>query len=209
MARKSYRKDTWEKKGARIGGNVGAIASKVKNIIDELNVEKKYNDITIGATVGTAGAIYSLNTLAQGTGAVARDGNSIKLTSLQIRHSVVMNPTAVTNTFRIIVFQDLQEVLGTNPAVTDVLQTASFLAPLNRARAGRFKVLSEHVFLLSATGSQIAYTKEYKKLSVHQHWSDSTSTNIEKNGIYVLAISDQNVNVSTYNAYCRLTFVDN
>lgn len=205
-------KDSWEKKGERIGGSIGAIASKVKNIISELNVEHKYYDtLQSGVSMLNTGTVVSLCDVAQGATVLNRNGNSIKTKSLLTRLSISLNAAVPTNAIcRVIFLRDNQQVVATNPVVATVLQTSDPYSPLNDQYTGRYTILSDKSYQLNIVAKpQINIVKQFHKMDTHLAWSSSAATDIEKHGIYCLFLSNLGANQPTMTMRSRLRFVDN
>jgi len=98
---------------------------------------------------------------------------------------------------RVIIFLDRRAASAT-PAVTDVLQTASVLAPLANDNRGRFKIISDRTFTASpsgnasdatGTGNTVPTTKFYKLYRRMNTYIRCTGTGYDRNALFVLAIS--------------------
>lgn len=117
--------------------------------------EQKYFDtaLTYGAAaISTAGRITdtSLNLLTAGTSLSQLIGKKVVITritlkinmTLPVASNATLGNVPNTDSLRMMVVQDRQ-ANGLYPAVTDVLQTASYFSPLNINNSKRFKVLKE------------------------------------------------------------------
>lgn len=211
MVRKYNKKSNWEKKGAQIGGNIGAIATKVKNIIDTINVEKKWVILTDTQNPNNNGVVTPLIALAQGLTASTRDGDSIKLTSFSFREHITMN-TGVQNTIvRSIWFLDNDTQAGGVPTVLDVLHIQSPLSPYNRIYPGRFHILSDKTHQFNLSRSTGIVDKHSMKLTRHVKFNGTVSTTagVVKHQLFHLVIGDQPALVPTFNSIFKYQFVDN
>ena len=109
----------------------------VRYIKGLVNSEMLHNNGTATISPDNTGTIIPLTSIAQGDSSSGRTGNSILLKNIFLRIAA-NNNTAQANTFyRIIVFQDLQQVGDTNPAVSDVLESVNYLSPLATAQEDR------------------------------------------------------------------------
>ncbi len=96
-----------------------------------------------------AGAVTLVSGIAQGDGVSGRTGDTVRLKRLSLR----LNCATFTDsnvTWRVIVFTDKRQVAGTNPTVTQVLDTDSALSAYALAQAGRFRVFKDYTFSQNA-----------------------------------------------------------
>lgn len=205
--------NSWARKGASwgssIGGSIGQLAGTVKNIVESLNVEKKYLDSTVNTTIDNAGAVYSLALIARGTGPSDREGDSIKAVALATRGDLSISSAATYTNFRYIIFEDTQQVADTSPSVTSVLQSASPLALYNADTKGRFKIWEDNMYCMHTNENPHPTVKSFYKKDHHIRYNGTNSTDIQKGGLYLLVISDQATNKPVFNVNFRLRYVDN
>lgn len=103
----------------------------------------------------TAGVIHSisLNFIAQGVTESERIGRKCSIVKVFLKGEVTLPPTATVgeadNTIRLIVYCDKQ-ANGATAAVLDILETASPYAFRNLANSGRFRILYDNRWELSA-----------------------------------------------------------
>lgn len=141
--------------------------------------------------VGTAGQVVYLTGLAQGDGASAsRTGNSVLAKNLFGRYQATLS-SGSTGIMRILIVQDTQQVADSSPAVTDILDTANVLSPLNRDAAGRFSILKDHTITLD-TSSQNKHHKCNVTLNNHIKFNGTADTDVQKNGVYMIALDSNN-----------------
>lgn len=185
-------------------------AKWIKSVV---NVEYKKYDNLYNTTIGTTGTkVVDLTTIAQGSTDATRNGNSIKVVSLlcagQVSHNVI---STGTNVVRLLIVLDTQQVSDTSPSFADIVDSSfadDIHAPLTRATVGRFKVIRDRLF--DTDPSNITkHFKMYIKLDHHMRFNGTTSTDIQKGGLYVFAVSNDNANKPLLLCNCRLTFVDN
>jgi len=205
----------WSKvgKGIKTAGSVASTAMTAlkvaRGVAALVNAEKKYFDTSQSASIVNTGSIYPLTNMAQGTTYNTRDGNSIKLTSLLIRLRTIMNTASNEATVRFIVFIDKEYNNISTIQVTDVLENADYLNPVNHTNGKRFKILYDKYHVMSVTGTQGQYKRIFLKLNHHAKYADNSTTNQREGNMFVLAISDQATNQPGLAYYSRIRFLDN
>lgn len=210
-SKKTAKKDNWEAKGARIGGSIGAIASKVKNIIQEINVERHHVYTTTGTAITTAGLLENVCNPALGTATVNRIGNSIKVQSLYSQNIYNMTAADIAASGNVI----LREIYfkwtkdGVAPAITDILNVVNPMSHYNIDTSRYYHIISNKFYHLN-TGHNtgIIHNKllSFKKAPFHVKWNEDSTT--AKTSFYRILLTDSgnNVNRATYD---KLMFVDN
>lgn len=166
---------------------------------------------------GTAGTVFNyipLSSITQGTAEGSRTGNAIRITRLYIRGAFIVSDTR--SILRLIVVKDMQSNGGT-PAVTDVLQTASYLSHYNskfvtKVGGSRFVVLRDVVFytqqsIVSTTcGGNFEWDLSSAGCVVTYSGNAGTVADVVSNNFFVMAISD-NAN-TTFAMSTQLHFRD-
>lgn len=111
--------------------------------------ETNYVDVASATyALDTTGSVTLLNTVAQGAGTSQRIGKRIVLKSLQARGFVSNKAGSFYNDCAVLIVYDSKPI-GTLPAVTDILNTASSASFNNDANAQRFRILKRLDFVLS------------------------------------------------------------
>lgn len=169
----------------------------------------KYDIATTSASINTTGSVIHLTNIAQGDTDNARTGNSILARKMLLRMQFYQNAAAVNTTFKVILLMDKQQVSDTGPAVTDILDAASTLSPLNSNTVGRFNILGSWLFHTSTDRDTVVEKTFFKDLRTHIRWNGTTASDIQKNGVYLMLISDQATNVPTVFYNWRLSYHDN
>lgn len=191
----------------QVKSQVQTLKKKVRKL--QLSPEVKYFDVSNSAqTVTTTGYVNSLQGISQGTGPNERIGDKLQLLSNFFRLAMSVNATATTNFLRVIIFRDKQANLSGAPGVTDVLQTASYLSPLNNSYSMRFKVYFDKTYAMDAESAGTQVDKIFRKMRFQTEYSTS-STGIRTNNLCILMISDQATNGPTVSWYNRVKFRDN
>ena len=164
----------------------------------------------------SAGVFLDLTAIAVGDTSATRTGSSIKPLSLHCKFSLVGNTTSVlANLVRILVVQDKQQIADTVAAPADLTSPLAFLN-LASNDPHRFSYLYDKVYTrdrnsvtLTGSGRYDHYEEIYIPLSGHIYYNGTASTDIQKNGITVVAISDSAANHDTLAVNAKLVFTDN
>mgnify|MGYP000011215041 FL=1 len=188
------------------------IARQLQGLI---NVEKKYSDVTSGASpilVNYSGAIVQLTNIAQGDAINQRGGNSILMKSLMVRGYVEHNTGIPHSIVRVMLVLDTMNT-GTAPTVANILSsTGGVWAPSslpNVTDKTRFKILSDKTFDLNNGANTIKSFKTYVKLNKHAKYTGSLGTDEFKNQLYMLYVSDVNASDPGIVYYARVGYYDN
>lgn len=186
----------------------------VKYLKGLVNSETLKLDRTIATTVGTAGNVTICNDMAQSDGSSGRTGNSCLMKWLALRMKIIRNASSTNTNVRVLVVVDKQQLADTQPTVADVLELTydGTYTLLKQENAGRFSVLYDKVFNLTGTSKYEAILKPNIRLGkngLHVRYNGPASTDIQKNGVYVMVVSDEATNQPTVNALIRLGYHDN
>lgn len=158
--------------------------------------------------VPSTGSITHITDIAVGDDAGSRTGNSILLRNMLKRIRFTKHASATTTFIRYMIVQDTQQVGDTTPAITDVLEYADVDSPMKLGSSGRFKVMLNRMVALDT--NRLTFHKEtFSKLYSHIRYNGNASTDIQKNGIYLILISDQLTNTPSVDWYFRLGYHDN
>lgn len=184
-----------------------ALAYSVKKLV---NVEYKKFDTNISAAISTAGVTYNLVNMAQGDTDNLRNGNSIKLTSLQYKLLLRQNTSAISTSLRIVIVKDNQQVADTAPGFNAVFEsTDPTISFLNNETVGRFSIVHDRTHLLSNGDNFIRMEKWFKTLNSHVRYNGSAATDLQKGCYYLMLISDESTNTPSVKINVRATYVDN
>lgn len=158
---------------------------------------------------GLSGSIHNIHEISVGTSANQRTGFVINAQSVNVKAQFQAHASA-TNTFvKMLIVQDKQQVADTQPAVSDVIYSLganSWLANKNYDTTGRFKILASHTFLQDGTNPR--YYEKQLKLGFPIRYNGTGPTDIQKNGLYVIFISNQITFLPTINWSTHMTFYD-
>lgn len=216
-SRKRFTRRRYKKKPAWYNRKYNAmqLAAKawkgVRYIRGLVNSEMFYKDTT--ATIGGAqSGITSLTDIAVGDGTSSRTGNSILLRSIYIRGYVELNPAVTLDTrITIALVQDKQQVSDTSPTVAQIFtSTTDAQSTIQRDTGiGRFKILWRKTFVLTPGNNNARLLQKYMKVYSHVRYNGTATSDIQKNGLYLVQINSESTNfpVATFN--CRVGYHDN
>lgn len=193
--------------------------SVAKTAISLLNVEHKVSDTQLGTIAIPNGTPVTVipNYIAIGDTQTTRDGNEIKLESIQAKFSLFWNVTMPSSQsgqlVRMIIFKDMQYIPGAALATAaDLLEyPLEVHSPLNiiSGNAGnRFVVLKDSLYTLSSQRPIINIDK-FIKISDHFHYVGPNAADFASPVYFVMFLSDQGTNVPTVNGLLRCRFLDN
>ena len=104
---------------------------------------------------------------------------------------------------------DKQQIGDTPPAVSDILETVSPLSPLATATVGRFTIMKNWFFTTDDTKSQTRIIECYKQFRPHAKYNGVANTDIQKNGLYLVLLSDQSTNTPRIDFTWKVGYHDN
>lgn len=201
---------------AGYAGNIGVLAKTVAKIMTFINVETKYYENTqTYQTVPASGSGYILylNNISQGNGENERNGEKVVNKNLTINYGARIHTSGVSNIIGIIIVYDKKPEIGQTTTVwTDVMNSASPLAQVNKENGDRFVILARRMLELTQAGQQQLTGKIFCKLEkVHTDWNSATATDWEKGAIKAIAISDDASTLlnPTLELRSRINFYDN
>ena len=188
--------------------------------------ELKYIDLAaVDQNIGTGGTVVLINGCATGTDIQNRIGRKICMKSIVFNVNnfpvpVVANALAGIMLRHMIIYDTQPNSAGTVPAVTDILQAATTLSPLNLNNRDRFKVIYDKrsqigsfsittgPFLTGGSPQNVFWSK-YRKLNHDVIFSGVGDTigNISTGAMYLLFIGDF-ASVARTDFYTRIRFQD-
>lgn len=163
--------------------------------------ELKYNDASFNADATTTGSVVALNQMAAGDTALLRDGNRIKMKSLQLKWTMELEALAQNAVCRFMVVYDRNTNI-TNPTIatagTGPLDTITVQSLRQVATVSRFKVLYDKVVPLNNTSDTagalfITYEEAFIKIPLDcqdTSFSDGASGAPMSGGLYLMFFSN-------------------
>lgn len=194
-------------------GQIGKkIYRDVRWLKSVINVEKKYIDTTLtNQASAVTGTLTLINGVGLGDTGQTRDGQSIKIVSIEIRGQVEINSSANASDFKWAVLFDSQ-ANGSTPLVSNIWSSGSPTALRLIGTGTRFQVIHSKNMALSKNGNEMLCFKWFKKLSVHTKYNTGNAgdiTDIVTNALYFFNSSNETTNFPTINVSIRVRFIDN
>lgn len=158
--------------------------------------------------IPSTGYIRHLSDVNQGDQYFNRQGNSILAKFLFGRLEFTKSSSATDTFIRLMIIKDNQQVGDTTPNISDILTNVNTKSSLNPNSKGRFKVLKDELlrFDVNSTGD---YRKYNLSLPFHIKYNGTTGVDIQKNGVYIVMISNEAVNTPNCGYSLRLSYYDN
>lgn len=172
----------------------------------------KWDVVETGAIITSSQSSYSarLAAIAQGDGDNARTGNSIFARSLNIRGQVIYNSAGTSPEFlRVMVILDTQQVGDQTPNIMDVLENNGYNSHLLKSTVGRFKVLFSSIYEVDSVNNLSRSFNINLPMRHHIRYNGTAGTDMQKGGLYIMAISSEATNGPTFRFDSRLSYHDN
>ncbi len=181
-----------------------------------LNVEKKWHDVDgFNINASQSGTIIQLTNVAQGDTSQTRDGDQLKILSLQLKLFGVRDSVANASLMRVMIVQDSQ-TNGAIYALSDLLEDASvsnnMLSPANLDNKYRFKIWYDrlHPMIESASNAIKVINKFFNKaVKIRFDNESAVISSLTSNSLSLVVICRQSTNVPTFTHWCRIRYVDN
>lgn len=175
--------------------------------------EVKTHDVAFSFSPDNSGGIQFLTNIAQGDTSLTREGLVIKLLSIQCKGYCEANASQTGPVIvRMLLVKDRYN-LGANPAVTDILESASVIAFKEHDEKRRFQILWDKAFPISVNDTSIErattlkYYKKFKKPQrVDYRSTGSVVANAGSCNMFLLMISNVATNLPTLELNFRFKF---
>jgi hypothetical protein len=211
-------RDTADSLG-RYAGDAWSLAKRTAVGLNEIrkliNVEEKILDSNLSTTtISYSGLVSSISTFAQGLDYNARIGDSIKLQHIRVSIYAQVAAGSLSSALRIIILRDLFQQ-GTAPTASQILQNVGAADAINQPRnwllRDRFSFLHDEVYELSNTAGNASYCITLD-MPHEGHVKYIGSTGVAaSNGfgsVYILYVSNENVNLPAIQHFSRIIFTD-
>lgn len=196
-------------RGITIGQAARSAYQGVKYLRGLVNSEMFHLDTFINTAASTTPTVTHLTALAQGDNDPGRTGNSIFAKALVLRLSLNIGAAATQSWVRVVLLWDNQQIAGTVPAFNDVFEGNNIYDVMNKTHLGRFSILLDKTFVLDNVSCKAIQYNKYFTFAKHIRYYGANSTNIEKNGLYLMYVSSEAVNTAVVSANVRMDYHDN
>ena len=178
-------------------------------------VEYYYHENQPARTLSLIGNVDSCIAVAEGDTSLTRSGLKITPASMLVRIRTKANSIATQGALaRYMLVRDKQQVSDTTPSVGEIIETTGLrvLSPLSRLFRDRFDVLWDKVVKVSAAGAygDVHYFSKFTKLPSTKpvYFNGTAGTDIQKNVLYLVSITDEGTNSPQMFAEFRLRYAD-
>lgn len=212
-------------KGPSTRGPLSSQVKSLQTVVKKLSPEVKYQETTLSSTnITVAGRAILLCGIAQGDTQATRTGTTINVVSLAVRGAFGFAADAPTNGFcRFLIVKDNQQEADADPLPEDVIDDSIFTAnPVvnlpNEIQFGRFTILySSKLYSVKRmnlnTGNTGVPTQmpnfEYNWTgNIKVSYNGTTGADIQKNGIYLIILTDATGDTLDFSGISRIGYVD-
>lgn len=168
-----------------------ALAKKANR--KELKYLSFSNASVVSLPIPSTGNIYEQTNVAGGTDNNDRIGNVIQATSIKMKATLTKHASASSSMLRVMFVKYNQDALT---SVTDVLQTASYLSQKSIEHRYDSKVLFDRTYNVDTDNPKKSFNINLKtKFPIY--FGGNLSSDLERNGIFMIVISDEPTNTPT------------
>lgn len=207
-------------KGRKNSNSLAKRAYKIARSLQK-SVEKKMYQLNTTQTALTTGAVFPLSSIPEGVGSLARDGLKVLPKSIYARIRInhgddggtppILDPRGVLT--RVVIFRDTQQDPDTTPVVSDLFESTPYVtSSYDRLHRARYKILLDRTYTTAPNASNSVLFKKHflrgKKVEVPIWYNGGGSTDIQKNGLYILFVTDDAVYSPTYQLQVRMMYTD-
>lgn len=200
------------KRRRRKPANQKAIRKVVRKELDKAIEDKMLFSNDPNNSVSNVITVFTPTSgIPQGTTAITRIGDAISLKSFELRLNLQQSGVATRTSVRLLVFWGkAPEVTYTNALLFFYNGTVGYeiVSPINIPEShGRFQIIYDKVFTLTAAGNTCINWKKKFKLGGRKCWWDR-SGNTATNQLYYILVSDETVNTPVVDCAHLLKFED-
>ncbi len=186
------------------------LTKKVNKMARNLKPEMKSRTISFSSgTVSNTGSVQQLDLIPAGSDATDRTGISVRVKGIGFHATIFAASTVIDiNKLRVIVFVDKQQEKDAKSDIATVLQETNPLSYINQVRRPRFRILYDNLIVLDLTNKFSRKIIWWKKLDFIQTYNGPAGTDMEKNNIFLLLLSNEPTNKPTFQFTSRIIYTD-
>lgn len=186
---------------------------KLKGLVNS-EIFKIDTDVTQSPILYDGVYTSNLAAIANGDTDITRTGNSVYVRSVNVKGQVEWNPAGLgVQYMRVMVVLDTQQIGDTAPTPAQVIQTVggsnSYNAHLQIATVGRFKILSNTIFAVNGVAVKSRAININLPMRHHIRFNGTGSGDIQRGGLYLMAISSSAADGPLLSFNSRTSFHDN
>lgn len=211
----------------RSRGPLRAQVASLRRAMSGLAPEMKYLDVDVtAADITTAGSVIHVTQIAQGDGLGNRAGNSIKLRTISFRGNFVRTSVGATPTagafYRLALVVDKQQVVDASPATVTIFDGGAVTLQMNIQTLKRFnclwlsRIYDPQRMVMDTdqiTANGVVPTEGVIGMfdwsgNMEVRYNGSATSDIQKNGVHFVIISNDSNNTLDFSGSVRLGFTD-
>lgn len=188
------KRKTYKKKNTSIAKQALAVAKRAK-LLSQGDLKYIYPNATVVLT--STADIANLNGVAEGTDVSERVGLKMRQKWMRFNFRAISTSTAQSLN-RILIIRDKRQDSDTVPAIGEILENSTDpLSFITDNAPKRYQILYDKMFLLSGTsaGTDEVPTESLFRTSFKSdfdvEFNGSAATDYERNGVYMVMLSDQ------------------
>ena len=208
LSRSAATAGSYKKRRLSVAQKANAALSAVRTL--KRQVETKAIGFSFNSTISTTPSVTHLTAIAQGDGNNNRDGDHLNVKSIKLRGVLRSNGAQPNQSLvRVLIVQNMRQQPDTDASMASQFSSASIYA-FNLAGVG-FKNLYVHYDKVHAVpnGQEIAAgtfalgrkfidVEIRPKYPVKVSYNDTATTDIDRNGFYLIAVTDVATNNPTF-----------
>lgn len=204
-------------KGPRTSGTLIQQVKSLQQIVKNLAPEIKYLDTSLVINdIASTGSVVHLTAVAQGDTQVTRTGNTINVKTLHWQLLCRAPLATQTSTVRYAIVMDKEQVGDTAPAITDVFTSNDPVVALpSLDNLERFRILYISPMIDCQSIIQGSIVTTIRKTTqfdwsgnIKVSYNGTAGTDIEKNGIWLLVLTDDSTSSMDFEGVCRIGYTD-
>lgn len=191
-----------------LAGKAWTTAKYLKGLI---NVEFGKHDVTFDdATITDTGEVQALTNIIQGDDVTNRHGLSVRGRHIICQGKVTPDSQAMrSTTVMLALVLDKQQPSGNSPTFDQIYAAATPWAFTSITQDGRFKILATTRMAFPVDDKTARNFVLQAPINLKVRWNGPAADNIQKNGLYMIYISDEDMQQPTLDASARFSFTDN
>lgn len=188
----------------------------VNKLKGQLNVEYKHHEQKgLNVDLYDTAGIHPINTIAQGDSDITREGNAVRIKSLELHFKLEGGSTGATrHANRVMLVLDTKPD-GSTISLGEILDIGSIdpiVAPRNLNYRTRFVILKDWLCPINYYGTSVYQVDYYKKFNFKTYFDGSSGglADVQSNVLYFIHFGDavlSNANKITWST--RIRYIDN
>nr|QXP07581.1 MAG: putative capsid protein [Arizlama virus] len=182
---------------------------KLKGLVNSEMYKYDQTDVTLSPLL--TGVVQPMVSITQGDGDDQRTGNSVFVRSVNFKGYIQRNTSGDSSQIvRISIVQDTQQQADAAPGFSNIYEGTSIASHLNTETVGRFKVMYNRVFTVDDLTCGVIPFEINMPMRHHVRYNGSSPTDIQKGGLYFIAVSTQGTtNAPLVHYDMRISYHDN